>query len=318
MKEIIINKNDANQRLDKFLQKALPSLPASLMYKYIRKKRIKLNQKHCQNSRILQEGDVLQLFINDEFFEKNNKKLFLNCKTQLQIVFEDDNILVVNKPSGLLVHEDKTETVNTLINGICKYLWQKNEYDPAKENSFTPALCHRIDRNTSGLVIAAKNAETLRILNEKFKNHEIIKKYICLVHGNLTPKEAILQAYLKKDTDKNQVIISNTPKLGYKIIKTGYKVLQSSAKTSLLEVTLFTGRTHQIRAQFAHIGHPLIGDNKYGRIAQNKNLELKHQALIAFSITFKFKSNAFGLNYLNNLTLTLNNNNLKALKDLLQ
>ena len=313
MKEIIINKNDANQRLDKFLQKALPNLPASLMYKYIRKKRIKLNQKHCQNNSILQEGDVLQLFINDEFFEKNNKKLFLNCKIQLQIVFEDDNILVVNKPSGLLVHEDKTETVNTLINGICKYLWQKNEYDPEKENSFTPALCHRIDRNTSGLVIAAKNAETLRILNEKFKNHEIIKKYICLVHGNLTPKEAILQAYLKKDADKNQVIISNTPKPGYKIIKTGYKVLQSSAKTSLLEVTLFTGRTHQIRAQFAHIGHPLIGDNKYGRIAQNKNLELKHQALIAFSITFKFKSNALGLNYLNNLTLTLNNNDLKIL-----
>lgn len=318
MKEIIINKNDANQRLDKFLQKALPSLPASLMYKYIRKKRIKLNQKHCQNNSILQEGDVLQLFINDEFFEKNNKKSFLNCKIGLQIVFEDDNILVVNKPSGLLVHEDKTETVNTLINGICKYLWQKNEYDPAKENSFTPALCHRIDRNTSGLVIAAKNAETLRILNEKFKNHEIIKKYICLVHGNLTPKEAILQAYLKKDADKNQVIISNTPKPGYKIIKTGYKVLQPSAKTSLLEVTLFTGRTHQIRAQFAHIGHPLIGDNKYGRIAQNKNLELKHQALIAFSITFKFKSNAFGLNYLNNLTLTLNNNILRVLKDLLQ
>ncbi|MBQ3067695.1 MAG: RluA family pseudouridine synthase [Oscillospiraceae bacterium] len=313
MKEIIINKNDANQRLDKFLQKALPNLPASLMYKYIRKKRIKLNQKHCQNNSILQEGDVLQLFINDEFFEKNNKRSFLNCKIQLQIVFEDDNILVVNKPSGLLVHEDKTETVNTLINGICKYLWQKNEYDPEKENSFTPALCHRIDRNTSGLVIAAKNAETLRILNEKFKNHEIIKKYICLVHGNLTPKEAILQAYLKKDADKNQVIISNTPKPGYKIIKTGYKVLQSSAKTSLLEVTLFTGRTHQIRAQFAHIGHPLIGDNKYGRIAQNKNLELKHQALIAFSITFKFKSNALGLNYLNNLTLTLNNNDLKIL-----
>lgn len=315
MKEIVINKNDENQRLDKFLQKALPNLPASLMYKYIRKKRIKLNQRPCRNNNILQEGDVLQLFINDEFFEKNNKKLFLNCKIGLQIVFEDDNILVVNKPSGLLVHEDKTETVNTLINGICKYLWQKHEYSPEKENSFTPALCHRIDRNTSGLVIAAKNAETLRILNEKFKNHEIIKKYICLVHGNLTPKEAILQAYLKKDAKKNQVTISNTPQPGYKIIKTGYKVLKSSTKISLLEVTLFTGRTHQIRAQLAHIGHPLIGDNKYGRIAQNKNLELNRQALIAFSITFKFKSNAYSLNYLNNLTLKLNNNDLKTLND---
>ena len=315
MKEIVINKNDENQRLDKFLQKALPNLPVSLMYKYIRKKRIKLNQKYCRNNNILQEGDVLQLFINDEFFEKNNKKLFLNCKIGLQIVFEDDNILVVNKPPGLLVHEDKTETVNTLINGICKYLWQKHEYNPEKENSFTPALCHRIDRNTSGLVIAAKNAETLRILNEKFKNHEIIKKYICLVHGNLTPKEAILQAYLKKDANKNQVTISNTPQPGYKIIKTGYKVLKSSTKISLLEVTLFTGRTHQIRAQFAHIGHPLIGDNKYGRIAQNKNLELNRQALIAFSITFKFKSNAYSLNYLNNLTLKLNNNDLKTLND---
>ena len=315
MKEIVINKNDENQRLDKFLQKALPNLPASLMYKYIRKKRIKLNQRPCRNNNILQEGDVLQLFINDEFFEKNNKKLFLNCKIGLQIVFEDDNILVVSKPSGLLVHEDKTEIVNTLINGICKYLWQKHEYNPEKENSFTPALCHRIDRNTSGLVIAAKNAETLRILNEKFKNHEIIKKYICLVHGNLTPKEAILQAYLKKDANKNQVTISNTPQPGYKIIKTGYKVLKSSTKISLLEVTLFTGRTHQIRAQLAHIGHPLLGDNKYGRIAQNKNLELNHQALIAFSITFKFKSNAYSLNYLNNLTLKLNNNDLKTLND---
>ena len=315
MKEIVINKNDENQRLDKFLQKALPNLPASLMYKYIRKKRIKLNQRLCRNNNILQEGDVLQFFINDEFFEKNNKKLFLNCKIGLQIVFEDNNILVVNKPSGLLVHEDKTETVNTLINGICKYLWQKHEYNPEKENSFTPALCHRIDRNTSGLVIAAKNAETLRILNEKFKNHEIIKKYICLVHGNLTPKEAILQAYFKKDANKNQVTISNTPQPGYKIIKTGYKVLKSSTKISLLEVTLFTGRTHQIRAQLAHIGHPLIGDNKYGRIAQNKNLELNRQALIAFSITFKFKSNAYSLSYLNNLTIKLNNNDLKTLND---
>ena len=185
MKKFIIGKNDANQRLDKFISKAVPDLPKSLMYKYIRTKKIKLNRKRAQISDRLCENDVLELYINDEFFANEAKKDydFLKSGKKLDIVYEDENIMLLNKPEGLLCHSSADEYGDTLINRIKRRLYESGEYDPEEENSFTPSLANRIDRNTCGIVMAAKNAEALRILNQKIKEREISKYYLCLVHG---------------------------------------------------------------------------------------------------------------------------------------
>ena len=191
MKEFIIGKNDAGQRLDRFISKAVPLLPPALLQKYIRIKRIKLNGKRAERDQRLQENDVLQLYINDEFFDKpSEENMFLTLfKPSLDIVYEDENIMLLNKRPGLVVHADETEKVNTLINHIQAYLNQKKEWNPRLENAFTPALCNRIDRNTGGIVIAAKNAETLRIINEKIALHEMEKHYLCITLGRMTPPE---------------------------------------------------------------------------------------------------------------------------------
>jgi 23S rRNA pseudouridine955/2504/2580 synthase len=197
MKIITVNKNDAGQRLDKFLFKYLENIPASLLYRYIRSKRIKVNKKKCDISYKLCEGDVLELYINDQLFEKTLDTLdLLKIKPDLDIIYEDQNILLVNKKAGMIVHEDEHEKINTLINHICAYLYQRGEYDPQFENSFAPALCNRIDRNTSGIVICAKNSESLRILNDKIKNRELEKYYLCIVTGRLSKKKIRLKAIL--------------------------------------------------------------------------------------------------------------------------
>ena len=182
MREFTIGKNDAGQRLDRFVSKNLPLLPPALLQKYIRLKRIKVNGKGSKRDARLNTGDILQLYINDEFFDKpNEENLFLTLfNPQLNIVYEDENLLLVDKRPGLVVHADETEKVNTLINHIQAYLYQKKEWNPKWENAFAPALCNRIDRNTGGIVIAAKNAETLRIINEKIKDHELDKSYLCI------------------------------------------------------------------------------------------------------------------------------------------
>ena len=191
MREITIQKNDAGQRLDRFVAKALPLLPPALMQKYIRLKRIKVNGKGSQRDVRLAEGDILQLYINDEFFDQpTEENRFLSIfKPQLDIVYEDDNLLLVNKRPGLVVHADETEKVNTLVNHIQAYLYQKKEWNPKWENSFAPALCNRIDRNTGGIVIAAKNAEALRIINDKIRDHELRKSYLCVTIGRPKPAE---------------------------------------------------------------------------------------------------------------------------------
>ena len=177
MREFTIGKNDAGQRLDRFLSKAMPLLPPALLQKYIRIKRVKCNGGRCQRDQRLQEGDVLSLYINDEFFEQPREdNLFLTLfQPKLDILYEDENILLVDKRPGLVVHADETEKVNTLINHIQAYLYQKREWNPKWENAFAPALCNRIDRNTGGIVIAAKNAEALRILTAKIRDREITK-----------------------------------------------------------------------------------------------------------------------------------------------
>lgn len=308
MKTIVIEKNDSDQRLDKFLFKTFPNLPPSMVYKYIRKKRIKLNGKRCMVSNKLNVGDVLYLYINDEFLiSSDHDSIFMSVSTKLNIIYEDSNILLIDKEPGLIVHEDEIEKVDTLINRVKKYLYVKGEYKPKDEQSFTPALVNRIDRNTRGIVIAAKNAQSLRILNRKLKNREIKKVYLCLVHGIPQNKSNCLKNYLIKNEKENRVFIFNFPKPNSKTILTKYKVIKSINNLSLLEIELLTGRTHQIRAHMAYIGHPLLGDTKYGTLKNNKMYNLTHQALVSYKIAFNFTSNSEDLNYLKNKSFEINN-----------
>ena len=300
MKELTVGANDAGQRLDRFLAKAVPLLPASLAQKYIRIKRIKLNGARADRDTRLQSGDVLQLYINDEFFDKPREdNAFLTVATpKLNIVYEDDHILLVDKRPGIAVHpHDGAEYGRTLIDHICAYLYQKREWRPREENSFTPALCNRIDRNTGGIVIAAKTAEALRVMNQKIKDREMDKRYLAIVEGTPKPAKGSLKGYLFKDAKKNRVFVSNTPQPGAKTCQTNYVVLQSKGGLSLVECELITGRTHQIRAQFAHAGHPLLGDGKYGKL--DKRYDRNYQALYSYKLTFKFTTEAGSLEYLN-------------------
>ena len=300
MKEFTIGANDANQRLDRFLAKAVPLLPASLAQKYIRLKRIKCNGGRAQRDTRLQAGDVLQLYINDEFFDKPREdNAYLTVATpKLNIVYEDDQILLVDKRPGQAVHpHDGAEYGRTLIDHIQAYLYQKKEWSPRGENAFTPALCNRIDRNTGGIVIAAKTAEALRVMNQKIKDRELDKRYLAIVEGTPKPKEGSLKGYLFKDAKKNRVFVTDTPQTGAKSCQTNYKVLATEKGLSLVECELITGRTHQIRAQFAHAGHPLLGDGKYGKL--DKQSGRNYQALYSYKLTFTFTTDAGALNHLN-------------------
>ena len=300
MKEFTIGANDAGQRLDRFLAKAVPLLPASLAQKYIRLKRIKCNGGRAQRDLRLQAGDVLQLYINDEFFDKPREdNAFLTVAVpKLNILYEDDHILLVDKRPGLAVHpHDGAEYGKTLIDHIQAYLYQKREWRPREENSFTPALCNRIVRNTGGVVIAAKPAEALRVMNQKIKDRELDKRYLAIVEGIPQPKTGSLKGYLFKDAKKNRVFVTDTPQTGSKSCQTNYRVLQSRNGLSLVECELITGRTHQIRAQFAHAGHPLLGDGKYGKL--DKRYDRTYQALYSYKLTFTFSTPAGELEYLN-------------------
>ena len=258
MKSFTIAKNDAGQRLDKFITKAVPLLPQGLMYKYIRTKRIKVNSKRSEISYKLVEGDTVDMYINDEFFAPAKEHFdFLSASKKLDIIYEDENILLLNKKIGLLSHPDDTEYNDTLITRVKRYLYEKGEYDPRDEQSFTPSLVNRIDRNTGGIVIAAKNAESLRILNQKLKDRELEKYYLCVIHGSMKQKSGVLEGWLTKDEKKNKVTVSERRTDGAKQIRTKYSVLAENGGLSLVEVELLTGRTHQIRAHFASVGHPL-------------------------------------------------------------
>ncbi len=305
MRKFTVNHNDAGLRLDKFIKKVLKFAPDSLIYKYLRKKRIKVNGKKEEISYKLMEGDLLEFYVNDELFfdAKEPENAFLKVKPDLDIVYEDENILLIHKKVGVVVHTDETENFNTLISHILSYLYQKGEYNPEKETSFRPALCNRIDRNTGGIVIAAKNAVALRAVNEAIKQNETEKKYLCLVSGFLKEKTATLTAYHKKDETKKQVFVSDRKKEGYKEMITAYRVLQETTlhgcPVSLVEVHLITGRTHQIRAHFAHISHPLIGDGKYGKNEINRKFNAKYQYLYAYRFRFTLKDKNNPLYYLN-------------------
>jgi len=317
MKEFQIKKNDAGQRLDKFLTKAVKGLPTSLMYKFIRTKKIKVNRARAEQKYVLQEGDVVQLFIKDEFFDspERDDSALASIKPKLTVVYEDENIILVNKRPGVLVHEDDEGKDNTLIMHIKAYLYQKGEYDPNSEQSFAPALCNRIDRNTGGIVIGAKNAEALRVMNEKIKNDEISKFYYCAVHGKMPKKADTLTGFLLKDSDKNQVRIFDKQVKGSKNIITKYKVVTEKNGMSLLEIELVTGRTHQIRAHLSYIGHPLVGDGKYGVNKDDRAKGYKYQALYAYRLRFDFDDDSGALGYLRGKEVKLSRDDIWFLKE---
>ena len=303
MKEITIGPNDSGQRLDRFLSKAVPLLPASLAQTYIRIKRIKLNGGRADRDSRLNTGDVLQLYINDEFFDKprEDNAYLTVANPKLTIVYEDEHILLVDKRPGLAVHpHDGADFGKTLIDHIKAYLYQKKEWLPREENAFTPSLCNRIDRNTGGIVIAAKTAEALRVLNQKIKDREMDKRYLAIVEGTPKPREGSLKGYLFKDAKKNRVFVTDTPQAGSKSCQTNYKTIASKNGLTLVECELITGRTHQIRAQFAHAGHPLLGDGKYGKL--DKRFDRNYQALYSYKLTFDFTTDAGSLEYLNGKT----------------
>lgn len=300
MKEFLIGKNDAGQRLDRFLAKTVPLLPASLSQKYIRLKRIKIDGKRADRDTRLAEGNVVQMYINDEFFERpREENAYLTVAApKLHIVYEDGNLLLVDKRPGLVVHpHDGVEYGKTLIDHVQAYLYQKKEWRPREENAFTPALCNRIDRNTGGIVIVAKTAEALRIMNQKIKDRELEKYYLCIVHGTPAPREGRIEGFLFKDAKKNQVYLSSRPQKGAKTAITEYRTLAVRQELSLLECRLITGRTHQIRASMAWIGHPLLGDGKYGKL--DKRYTRKYQALYSYRLKFAFISDAGCLTPLN-------------------
>ena len=305
MRKFTVNRNDAGLRLDKFIKKVLKSAPDSLLYKYLRKKRIKVNGKKEDISYLLKEGDVLECYVNDELFSDNrNKKTNIETiRPDLTIVYEDDNILLLHKKPGITVHTDATGNTDTLISHVLAYLYQKGEYRPEEELSFCPALCNRIDRNTGGIVIAAKNAVALRAVNEAIRNKETEKKYLCLINGILEQKSNTLTAYHHKDETKKQALVSDQKKEGYKKMVTAYRVLSETTRhgcpVSLVEVHLITGRSHQIRAHFAHIGHPLIGDEKYGKSDVNQKFHARYQYLYAYRLRFLLQDKENPLYYLN-------------------
>lgn len=308
MKELSIGKNDVGQRLDRFVSKSVPLLPASLLQKYIRLKRIKVNGKRAERDTRLCEGDLVQLYINDEFFDtpKQENAYLTVSVPKLNIVYEDENILLVDKKPGQAVHPyDGSEYGKTLIDHIQAYLYAKREWRPREENSFTPALCNRIDRNTGGIVIAAKNAEALRTINEKIKSHELEKSYLCVTVGRPRPAEGRVEGFLLKDEAKKQVSFYRRPIPGGKSAITLYQTLETRGELSLVECRLLTGRTHQIRVSMAELGCPLLGDGKYGNGTVNKRYHETRQALYSYRLGFAFSTDATPLNYLRGRVFTV-------------
>ena len=312
MKELNVGKNDAGQRLDRFVAKAVPLLPDSLLQKYIRLKRIKVNGKPAKRDLRLSTGDVLTLYINDEFFEapREDNAWLKIAKPRLNILYEDENILLADKKPGVLCHSAGKWDYNTLIANIQAYLAQKGEWRPKEEHSFTPALCNRIDRNTGGIVIAAKNAEALRILNEKIRDREIEKYYLCAVCGRPKPDSGQLKNELFKDAVKNQVYVKPKSEPGSRCAVTEYQVLMTRAGLSLVECRLLTGRTHQIRVQMAYAGWPLLGDGKYGREQINRRFHEEGQALYSWRLCFDFSTDAGLLNYLRGKEFSVDRENI--------
>lgn len=307
VKEFLIQENDANQRVDKFVLKTMKTMPKSLLYKYIRNKKIKVNHKRCEISQRLVVGDTMQCYIAEEFYEIEKNMNFLQVSDALHVLYEDAALLIVDKPKGLLAHSDTSDVQDNLADRILHYLYNKKEYDPSLAQSFTPALCHRIDRNTRGIVIAAKTAEALREMNAHIKQHDVHKFYICMVEGTLQKEEDHIILYHKKLQD-NKADIRAQPKEGYKEIESSYRVLDRKGHYALVEVQIMSGKSHQIRAMMSFLGAPLVGDVKYGA---KKNQRNDYQQLSSYRVEFHFDSTC-GLSYLDGFVVSLKEDEVRT------
>ncbi len=304
MREYKVDIKDEGKRCDAFLFQQLPQAPASFIYKAFRKRSVKVNGSRVKESHSLSAGDHVQIFIPEAYLE--NEALPETEGTpsgEPLIVYSDGNLLVVSKPQGMPVHDDKNReerVLDRLVRGL-----DSESPDSQRQDPLFPALCHRIDRNTGGLVVFARNQEALTLLTEKFKHHEMRKYYLCCVSGCPQKPERTLEAYLEKDSRESRVYIHDHPVRNSEKIITRYRLLTTNGRFSLLEVELVTGKTHQIRAHMAYIGHPLLGDGKYGSNSVNRGLGLKWQALWSYRLIFNFTSPSGSLDYLKSLTLTL-------------
>lgn len=308
MRELVVKKNDANQRLDKFLLKKFKTMPKKMAYMYIRKKCVKVNGKKATPEVMLKENDLLTFYIKDEFFDNIQEENyeFLKAPKNLKIIYEDENIILLDKKPGVIVHQDKSYHFDCLLLRLQHYLYDNGEYNPKEENCFAPALVNRIDRNTGGIVIGAKNAESLRILNQKMKDRELHKFYLCLLINKPKKDNAILLDYLIKNEKTNKVTVLRNEKQGAKKILTKYSVLETNNNLTLCEVELLTGRTHQIRAHMSSIGCPILGDNKYGNKKLNQKYSLSKQCLYSYKLAFDFTTDSGILSYLDKKDFSTN------------
>lgn len=308
MRELVVKKNDANQRLDKFLLKKFKTMPKKMAYMYIRKKCVKVNGKKATPEVMLKENDLLTFYIKDEFFDNIQEENyeFLKAPKTLKIIYEDENIILLDKKPGVIVHQDKSYHFDCLLLRLHHYLYDNGEYNPKEENCFAPALVNRIDRNTGGIVIGAKNAESLRILNQKMKDRELHKFYLCLLINKPKKDNAILSDYLIKNEKTNKVTVLRNEKQGAKKILTKYSVLETNNNLTLCEVELLTGRTHQIRAHMSSIGCPILGDNKYGNKKLNQKYSLSKQCLYSYKLAFDFTTDSGILSYLDKKDFSTN------------
>ncbi len=290
MIELTVSRNDSGQRADKFLLKVCPNMPKNLLYKAFRKKDIKRNGKRCTPEEMLCEGDVLRAYLPADIDIRKPPQAMITQLPPPVVVYEDENICLMHKPVGVPVHADDKGTVDTMIARFTAYLYHCGLYVPQREQSFTPALCNRLDRNTDGLCIGAKNAAALRCVNEMIRNGEVQKEYLCVVVGKPPKSADIVIAYHRK-TDENKAILRYQPFEGAKPAKTGYELLDTDGTLSLVRVRLYTGRTHQIRAQMALLGCPILGDGAYGNKEANQRYGECFQLLTAYRLTFCSKKN---------------------------
>lgn len=318
MKEITITKANDGQRIEKFVRHYLSEAPLGYIYKAFRKKDIKINGHWVKKDAIVHEGDIVRIYVTESQLEDFAKPKEVVAKPfNHPIVYEDENILIVNKPAGLLVMGDEKEKRVTLANDVLSYLYGKGEYNP-KDSSFTPSPAHRLDRNTAGIIAFGKTDEALKELTRLFKERDNIdKRYLALVAGIPSKDEGLIDAPLLKDPNMGLVKVSKEGKEA----KTRYKVLEKYENSSLLELELLTGRTHQIRVHLSYIDHPILGDGKYGDFEMNRifkmRYKLNYQFLIAYSLSFKKAEGV--LEYLSNKTFKISlDKDQQALLDMLK